>query len=329
MADLLSQDEIDALLTAVNTGDVPEPTQQEPEESEKKIVNYDFRRPEMLSKDQMRTLQMIHDNFARSYTNTLSGYLRTIVEVNLLAVDQLTYGEFIMSLPDPTCISILSASPLEGLCIFEMNPLLIFTILDRLLGGKGNCGKEIREFTEIELAVISDIVKRALETLHQSWMHVDNIDYQIKRMETNPQFVQVIEQSETVVSITFEAKIGPSSGVISLCFPYICLKSILPRLSAQRWVTSMSQGTEADKENIESALTHAHIDMNVILGQVKLTIKDLLNLKTGDVIKLDTKIKENAVAKVGGIDKFRCEFGLLGRNKSIKIADIIDDYAGI
>lgn len=320
MADVLSQDEIDALLNAVSTGDISaDSTTTEEEPQEKKISNYDFRRPEMLSKDQMRTLQMIHDTFARSYTNSLSGYLRTIVEVNLLAVDQLTYGEFIMSLPDPTCIAILEAKPLNGMCIFEMNPLLIFTIMDRLLGGKGQIGKEVREFTEIEMAIISDIVNKALATLKQSWQHVDDIDFSIQRQETNPQFVQIIEQSETVVSITFEAKIGSSSGVISICFPYICLKPIVSKLSAQRWVASLSQESKNSGQQIQQNLVRANMEMSVTLGRINLKIRDLVNMRKGDVLPLNTRIGQSITAQVGGIDKFVGKAGLIGKKKAFKI----------
>ncbi len=322
MADILSQDEIDALLNAVSSGEVKSEPTEVKEEREKRISNYDFHRPEMLSKDQMRTLQMIHDNFARSYTNTLSGYLRTMVEVNLLAVDQLTYGEFIMSLPDPTCISIISAQPLEGLCIFEMNPLLVFTILDRLLGGKGQAGKETREFTEIELAVIADIVKRALVTLEQSWLHVDNVQMAIQRMETNPQFVQIVEQSETVVSITFEAKIGPSTGVISICFPYMCLKPILSKLNAQRWVASLVNESKDAEVYIRNSLDHAVVNLAVSMGRVSLKIKDLVNLRVGDVIRLDSRVGQDVTGLIGGIEKFTGKVGLLGKKKAFQLTGL-------
>lgn len=343
MNDILSQDEIDALLNAV--GDDEEETLDSAEESEitealsdddgdmeaagsdtemhKTITKYDFRRPEVISKDQIRTLQMIHKTFSRSLTNAFSSHLRTTVEVNLMAVDQLTYGEFNMSLSNPTCLNTFSMEPLEGLAVFEINPLIVFVMIERLLGGLGESPDEIRALTDIELAIFEKVTLMSLEALSSAWGHVQDFNVEKKDTEANPQFVQIVAPGETVILITLEVKMGPTSGIISICYPFIMLEPLVSKLSAQQWISSAKKGDDNYQQAISESLKLTKLDVAAELGSVNLTVRDIVNLKKGDVVSLNRKAKDDVVIKVKGKNKFFAQPGIVGRYKVVKLTDQI------
>lgn len=329
MAEILSQEEIDALLSAVSDGDVP--VEEPRKKAQKKTVAvYDFSRPDRVSKDQMRTLQMIHESFARIFSTSLAAHLRSAVEVNLVSVDQLTYAEFIMSLPNPTCINILSIASLEGKAILEINPTLVFSIIDRLLGGRGQPIKENRELTEIEQKIIERYITLVLEVLKESWQRITPLDFKLESRETNPQFTQIVAPGETVVLIAFEIKAGQGSGIMSICIPYVILAPLAVKLSAQHWI-SASQKEGNNKENLSllrSNLERTKIDFTALLGTTTMTIQDLIRLQVEDVICLDTTIDDKLVLKVGNLAKFYGYPGLQGRKKAMRIVSKIDEEEG-
>jgi len=324
MADILSQEEVDALLSAVSSGDIPVNTVSD--SGAKKQVNvYDFKRPEMISKDQIRTLQMVHENFARFLSNFMSTYLRTVVDINLIAVDQLTYGEFIMSLPNPTSINIISMDPLVGRGIFEINPVLVFSIVDRLLGGPGYSPSEIRLFTDIEQRIISNVVQRALGGLSVSWEHVANIDFKIVDREMNPQFCQILAPSETVAAITLEVKIVETKGIISICIPYLSLEPLIDKLSAQHLIGAPPKKTsDEQKQNITNNLKNASVTVTFEVGRTQLPIRDIMELQVGDVIVLDKSVNTPNYVCVENVPKFYGVPGLLGSKKGFLIQSKIE-----
>lgn len=337
MADILSQDEIDALLNAVTDGEVgveETPAEAAPsaishtlpgdKSQEKTISKYDFRRPEVISKDQIRTLQMIHKTFSRSLTNAFSSYLRTTIEVNLMAVDQLTYGEFNMSLSNPTCINTFAMAPLEGLGVFEINPLIVFVMIERLLGGTGKTPSEIRALTDIELAIFEKVILMSLESLQSAWAHVQSFEIEFKDNEANPQFVQIVAPGETVILITLEIKMGETSGIISVCYPFILLEPLVSKLSAQQWISASKKGEENYKPFIQDNLNTIKLELRAELGKVKLTIRDLINLKKGDAVNLDRKAKDDIVVKIKGASKFFAQPGIVGRYKVVKLMKKIE-----
>ncbi|MCD6460362.1 flagellar motor switch protein FliM [bacterium] len=320
MADILSQDEVDALLSAVSSGELPEVEQ--PQESaggsvrQKQMTLYDFKRPEMISKDQVRTLQMVHENFARYLSNFMSAYLRTVVEIDLIAVDQLTYGEFIMSLPNPTNMTIINMSPLEGKGIFEINPVLVFSIVDRLLGGPGAPPPEIRLFTDIEQKIIGSVVDKALEGLTEAWEHVAHVDFSRVDTEMNPQFCQILAANETVAAMTLEVAIGETSGIISICIPYISLEPLIDKLSAQHMIGVTPKKVSGEKrERLEKNLSMAPVNVSFAVGSTQLTIQEISNLHVGDVVVLDRSAKDLIDLCIEGIPKFAGLPGLLGAKK--------------
>ncbi|MDX9703456.1 MAG: flagellar motor switch protein FliM [Candidatus Auribacterota bacterium] len=321
MADILSQDEVDALLSAVSSGEIPEAQNVQENQRHKQVSLYDFKRPEMISKDQMRTLQMVHENFARYLSNLMSAFLRTVVEINLIAVDQLTYGEFIMSLPNPTNMTLMSMEPLEGRGIFEINPVLVFSIVDRMMGGSGVPPEEVRLFTDIEQRVIGTVVEKALKGLNETWEHVAEINFQAVDREMNPQFCQILASGETVAAMTLEVKIGDdTSGICSICIPYISLEPLIDNLSAQHLVgVAPKKITEEQKNNLERNIKNAAVTVSFEIGKTSLSINEIMELQVGDVVVLDKSINSDNTLCVEGVPKFLGVPGLLGTKKGFMV----------
>ena len=231
MTEILSQDEIDALLSAISSGEV-DPDDYSAVGEQKKVKIYDFRRPDKFSKDQIRTLQMMHETFARLTTTALSAQLRALVSVHVGSVDQLTYEEFIRSIPNPTTLAVINMDPLRGSAVLEIDPSITFTIIDRLFGGLGEPTKITRELSDIELSVMEGIIVRILGNLREAWSTVIDLRPRLGAIETNPQFAQIVPPNDMVVLITLETKVGDVEGMTNLCIPYITIEPIISKLSA-------------------------------------------------------------------------------------------------
>jgi flagellar motor switch protein FliM len=335
MSDILSQEEVDALLSAVSTGDVAtQPaaaasgvsagTAVRASQGEKSIALYDFRRPDRISKDQMRTLQNLHEGYARLFSTSLTSYLRTLVEIELVSVDQLTYSEFIMSISNPSCIYIFQMEPLEGQAIFEVNPSLVFFILDRLFGGQGKPTEQNRELTDIEQHVMVRIIDRGLSDLKEVWERIGIFSPKIENYETNPQFVQIAPPGETVILISLEVRMQNASGLMSLCFPYILLENVLEKLSGETWMSSQRTSTHETRKVIRNEIMGLPVLVQAIIGETELTVRDLLQLQEGDVICLDKPEKEDLILRVGDKTKMACRPGLVGRKKAVQVTQIIE-----
>ncbi|EKD27215.1 MAG: Flagellar motor switch protein FliM [uncultured bacterium] len=332
MADILDQDEIDALLSAISTGGI-ETTDEKPqvaaevmETKEKVVQKYDFRRPDIVSKDQMRTLQMLHKTFCRHLTTSLSAYLRTIVEVNLVAVDQLTYGEFNMSLSNPTCINVFSMKPMEGRGVLEVNPVLVHSIIDRLLGGTGEPPSNLKPLTDIEQSIISKIVDIFLAGLAEAWKSIIEFHFRVEEREVNPQFVQIVAPGETVILISCEMRVGNISGIVSLCFPFVYLEPIMSSLNAQHWISStQKKPTDDMRTSIKFQMSKSYMQVNTILGKSVLSIRQLLSLRKGDVVVLSQKVRDPLLTLVKGRNRFLTVPGILGKQKAVKIVSVIQD----
>jgi len=326
MTEILSQDEIDALLNAISSGEVSEDEYSSVGE-QKKVKIYDFKRPDKFSKDQIRTLQMMHETFARLATTGLSAQLRALVVVHVASVDQLTYEEFIRSIPNPTTLAVINMDPLRGSAILEIDPSISFTIIDRLFGGKGEQGKVSRELTDIELSVMEGIIVRILGNLRESWSTVIDLRPRLGNIETNPQFAQVVPPNDMVVLITLETKVGKVEGMTNLCIPYITIEPIINKLSAQYWYSSIRKGeVDENRAVIQERLDQVKIPLISEVGSVDITLNDLMNLHVGDVIKLEnTQTKSDLVVKVGDRNKFKAIPGRVGNRLAVQIGDSIED----
>ncbi len=333
MTSVLSQEEIDNLLAAIQTsgleGGAELPLTQTVEtgvsKARKSIKSYDFKRPDRFSKDQLRTLQMIHETFARLTTTFLSAQLRLVTQIHVASVDQLTYEEFSRSIPSPTTLGIINMDPLKGSAVLEIDPTLTFAIVDRLFGGKGETLKNNRELTDIERSVMESVIVRILSNLREAWTNVIDLRPRLGNIEVNPQFTQLVPPTDMVVLITFDTKIGDIEGMMNFCVPYVTIESIMSKLSAQYWYSGIKKViTKENLDLIKDTLSKVYLDLSVELGKTTLTLRDVENLRVGSVIRLDRKIKDSMVIKVENREKFYCRPGKYGEKLAVQITGIIE-----
>jgi flagellar motor switch protein FliM len=335
MSDMLDHNEIDALLAAVATeadGGVssltaappaaaPRPESVDAPRVQLEVTDYDFERPERVSKDHIRALSAIHDSFARNFGATLSGFLRTIVEVRVVGVEQLTYGEFLHSLPNPTSFVIVQAPPLEGKMCLEISPLIAFPIIDRLLGGSSSDAYiPQRPLTAIEWRLIRRLVTRALEHLSEVWHNLAEAKFEIVETENNPRLVHIVAPTEVVVLITFEIKMGKCAGTMSICIPFNTIESILSRLATQSWFGSVRKGTtEKVRQRIVRNLSRARVHLTTYLGRASISLSELRSLRPGDIIQLDKQVSEELILQVEGRNKYAGLPGQLHNQRALRI----------
>lgn len=341
MTEVLSQEEIDALLTAISSGDVEQsggeiptggeqaaaaPAGKGKSERRKKIKVYDFKRPDKFSKDQIRTLQMMHEAFARLATTALSARLRTLVGVHVSSVDQLTYEEFIKSIPNPTTLAVIDMSPLKGSAVLEMEPAITFSMIDRLFGGKGKPVKLSRELTDIERGVVERIIQRILNDLKEAWSNVVDLRPRLAQFESNPQFVQIVPPNDMAVLITLDTRVGEVEGLTNFCIPYITLEPIISKLSAQYWYSSIRRSTSGDAvEAIKGRLSRTPISIVAQLGSAMITMRELLALDVGDAIKLNESLGSEASLSIHNRKKFHCRPGVSGNRMAVQLTRQVED----
>ncbi|MFJ8234353.1 flagellar motor switch protein FliM [Ureibacillus sp. NPDC094379] len=319
--DVLSQSEIDALLSAISTGEMSADEIKKEEET-KKIKNYDFKRALRFSKDQIRSLTRIHENFARLLTTFFSAQLRTYVQITVVSVDQIPFEEFVRSIPKMTLINIFEVPPLDGNILMEINPNIAYSMLDRLMGGKGSSYSNVDNLTEIEQKIMTNLFERSFDNLREAWQNVAEIDPMLVELEVNPQFLQMISPNETVVVISLNTIIGENTGMINICIPHVVLEPIIRNLSVQYWMQSNTkEATPEQTKTLENRVKQAQIDLVAELGTSDITIEDFLYMNIGDVIQLDQKINDPLTLKVGNIPKFTVQPGKLNKKMAIQIID--------
>ncbi|WP_209122376.1 flagellar motor switch protein FliM [Alkalihalobacillus sp. BA299] len=325
MADILSQGEIDALLSALSTGEM-DADELKKEETEKKVKVYDFKRALRFSKDQIRSLSRIHENFARLLTTFFSAQLRTFVQISVASVDQLPYEEFIRSIPKMTILNVFEPYPLDGRFLMEVNPNIAYSMLDRLLGGKGVAVNKIDNLTEIETRIMSQLFQRTLESFTDAWSSVVELDPVMEDIEVNPQFLQMVSPNETVVVISLSTTIGETSGMINLCLPHVTLEEILPKLSVHYWMqTKKKQRQPGEVEALEATVRKAPLLIQAELGRSEITIQEFLQLSTGDVIELDQNINESLLVTVGGEHRYKAQPGKSKNQLAIQITEVMEE----
>jgi flagellar motor switch protein FliM len=326
MTEVLSQDEIDQLLTAINAGET-EIESIKPTADTRKIKIYDFKRPDKFSKEQIRTVQNMHETFARLTTTTLSANMRALVHVHVASVDQLTYEEFIRSIPTPTTLAVVSMDPLKGQAILEIDPSVTFTIIDRLFGGSGEGAKLNRELTDIEHSVMEGVIVRILGNMREAWTQVIDLRPRLSQIETNPQFAQIVPPSEMVVLVTLETKVGEVEGMMNLCIPYMTIEPIVSKLSAQFWFSSVRRGATTENLNIlKEKLSSVEIPVIAEVGHINIPIRDVLALRKGDVIRLySVHVDDPMALNVGNKKKFLCRPGVIGKKMAVQITKKLED----
>ncbi len=320
----LSQSEIDALLSKLATEG--EATETPPEERWKVIKTYDFRRPDKLSKDQMRTLQLIHETFGRLASSSLSVYLRIAVQLNLVSIEQGVYGEYVERMPPDTILHILSMDPLPGSVLIGLDRVAAITAVDRLLGGTGLSPDTARTPTEIELALLQAFVNNMLRGLTEAWSRVVDLQPAIRDVVLDPRYVQVALRSDPVVVIAFEVSIGQNAGTVTLCLPYVALEPVLPKLTAQLWFASARGGAAKQQmESLRQGLDKVSIDVMVELGSTMVTVQDLMDLKEGDVVLMDRTMGTPLDVVIGNRRKFVARPGMVGNRLAVQIAGKVEE----
>jgi flagellar motor switch protein FliM len=336
-ADVLSQAEVENLLSAMAASGeaalagAAGPAEHDPAAAKQreKVTPYDFKRPERVGKEQMRALQTLHEGFGRNFGAALSALLRSIVEVKLTSVDQLTYSEFVFSLENPTCFNLLKAEPLEGNLILDVNPSILYPIIDRLLGGGREGGPLARRpLTEIELRLVSRITGLFLDELRHAWENVIELKFQVVQVESNPQLVQIVPPNEVVVVISFELTIGELRGMMNLCIPYNSIERIGGQLSANSWVAyGRRQATPETIQQITRTACASRVQLSVRLAQTRIGTGELIGLRIGDVITTQKDVHSPLVVSVEGIPKFRALPGAFKGHKAVRIDGVIDNPA--
>ncbi len=318
MPEILDQDEVEALLAAIDEGEIKAPGA--PAEVTQ-YASYDFGRPERVSKDEARSLEALHMDIARNLSATFSGLLRSIVEVKLASVEEIIYSEFILSVPNPTYLNIINAKPLEGEMVLEINPSITFPILDKLLGG---ASEEVsvpnRPLTEIELRLMDKIITRVVGALNNEWSKIKPVEFKVVDTEYNPQLLQIIPPTETVVLVGFEITLGGFSGMLNFCIPFVSLDPFLDQLSTRRWRAYTR--TKAQPEAlpaIQATVKNAYLDLAAYLAETTITLRDFLELQPGDIIQTEKPTSQPATVYVQGRAKFLASPGRLRRKKAVLI----------
>lgn len=325
MGDVLSQSEIDALLNALSDGQV-DVEEMKTTKTQKRIRVYDFKRPNKFSKDQIHSLHNIHENYCRGLSTYFSGNLHSVVESSVLSIEQLTYDEFIRSLPNPTVLALYSFSPLEGTILLELSPSLTFAVVDRLLGGQGEGAEKNRDLTEIEKTIIANRLSQMIFTLEEAWSEVYELKPEFMSMESNPQFIQIVAPNEMIVLITLEVRIGDAVGMINICMPYLVLEPILDKLSTFFLFSSQAKVSSPEQvQAIRKKIEWAKVEMVVHLGSSEILVRELLDLAEGDVIPLNQSVQEPLPIYVGEFMKFKSVPGLHGEHLAVQITEIVKE----
>lgn len=322
--EILSQHEIDALLSAISSGEM-DAEELKKEEQEKKVRVYDFKRALRFSKDQIRSIYRIHENYARLLTTFFSAQLRTYVNISVASVDQIPYEEFIRSIPNMTILNVYSVSPLEGRIIMEVNPNIAFSMMDRQLGGRGQSEYQVDSLSEIETLLISQLFEKSIINLQEAWSSIVEIDPQLEEFEINPQFLQLVSPNETVVVVSLNTHIGEISGMINICIPHIVLEPIIPKLSAHYWMQTRTK--ERDQQSYEQLSHHIHhvkVDVKAMLGEATIRLRELLHLKRGDIIALDQSIDRPLKLVINDEPKMYVQVGKRNKKLSVQVLEKIE-----
>lgn len=322
MGEVLSQNEIDSLLQALSTGELD--VEEMKDNDEKRVKNYDFTRPAKFSKEHLRTLEMIFENYGRLLQTNLPVYLRKAVQVEVMNSEAVTYSEFSNALSNPVLIGLVNVSPLKGTIMLEVAENLGYTIIDRMLGGAGVPLEKSREFSEIELLILERVFSVCVDLLREPWSNVCEISPRLERIETNSQYVQVISPTEMIALVTINIKIGEVEGLMNVCLPYLTLETVMDKLNAKYWYSNLQEKDEQQySDAIETLISRAPMPIKAVLGKSSISVDDFVNLQLGDIIRLDTKVDQDLNIYVGNIKKFTALPGATGDNYAVRITSVI------
>ena len=322
MSEVLSQNEIDNLLAALNTGELD--VDQMSAADEKKVKDYDFKRPAKFSKEHLRTLEMIYEHYGRLLSTTLPLYLRKNVQVTVANSETVTYSEFSNALSNPVILGIINFLPLQGTIILELQANIGFSFIDRMLGGEGNGIDKPRPFTDIEMPLIEKLITICMQLMVEPWENVLAINPIMERIETNPQFAQVISPTDMIAIVTLNIKIGDTEGLMNICLPYFTLESVMDKLNTKFWFSTMQKhDDDTYGDHLESLVRHVDVPVKAVLGKCNVSVSDFVSLQRGDIIRLDNQVHSELQVYVGDIYKFTALPGTTKDKYAVRITSVV------
>lgn len=322
MGEVLSQNEIDSLLAALSTGELDADEIQK--KDEKQVRNYDFARPAKFSKEHLRTLEIIYEHYGRLLSTNLPLYLRKNVQVSVASSETVVFSEFSNALSNPVILGIVNFTPLQGSIIIELAPNLGFAMIDRMLGGQGIPIEKGRDYSEIELSILDKVITLCMQLMKEPWKNVLDINPFLDRIETNPQFAQIIAPNDMIAIVTLNVKIGDVEGFMNVCLPYFTVESVMDKLNTKFWFSTMKESSDVDySQYVESMIKRVDVPVRAVLGNSVITVNDFVNLQCGDIIRLDTKTDSEMPIYVGNIKKFMAMPGKNGDKYATRVTSVI------
>lgn len=322
MGEVLSQNEIDSLLQALSSGEID--TEELSNAEEKVTKNYDFRRPAKFSKEHLRTLEIIFEHYGRLLSTNLPVYLRKNIQVSVVNSETCTFSEFSTALANPVLLAVVNFEPLNGNIMLEMAANLGFAMIDRMLGGPGNPLEKNRDFSEIERSIIDKIMSVCVQLLREPWKNVVEVNPILERIETNPQFAQIIAPSDMIAIVTINVRIGDVEGLMNMCLPYFTLESVMDKLNTKYWFSTMKENEEENYEDyIETIVRRVEMPIRAVLGRSVVTVSDFVGLQNGDIIKLNSKIGQELDIFVGNLKKFKALPGSFKESYAVRVTSVL------
>ncbi len=322
MGEVLSQNEIDNLLASLASGDLD--VDSISGEEEKQVRNYDFGRPTKFSKEHLRTLEIIFEHYGRLISTNLPVYLRKNVQVTVASSETVTFNEFSNALSNPVILGIINFEPLNGNIIMDLATNIAYAMIDRMLGGTGQALDKARDFSEIEMTIVQRILIMMVGLLREPWKNVVDVSPVLQRVETNPQFAQIIAPNEMIAIVTLNLKIGDVEGFMNICLPFITLEDVMDKLNTKYWFSTMQENRDENFEDyIESMIRRVDIPIRAVLGKTVISVSDFMNLQVGDCIRLDTKVDNDMDIYVGNIKKFTALPGANDDSYAVQVTSVI------
>ena len=324
MGEVLSQSEIDNLLAMMSAGELDVDKMQD--EEEKPVKNYDFNRPAKFSKEHLRTLEIIYEHYGRLISNNLPVYLRKNVQVSVSSSETVTFSEFSNALSNPVILGIMDFQPLNGNIIVELSTNLGYTMIDRMLGGSGVPLEKSRSFSEIEMTIIEKMMVLFTQLMRDPWKNVLEISPMLSRLETNPQFAQIVAPTDMTAIVTLNMKIGDVEGYINICLPFLTLEDIMDKLNTKYWYSTMQENKDLNyEEYIEALIRKVDVPVKAVLGKSNISVSDFLGLQIGDCIRLNTKVDSEMEVYVGNIKKFTALPGANNDVYAVRVTSLVHE----
>ncbi len=299
-----------------------------PRRGQRQVRTVDFSRPSKFTKDQLRTLQMLHEGFCRGASTYLSATVRSLADVTVTGAEQILYGEYVATLPVPSFSTVLELSPLGTAAMASIEMPLLFAMLDRMLGGPGPGSQRVRELTAIEQQLASSLTSRLLQELSVAWAELVPVEFKLRSVEMNAQFAQIAAVSEPSVLVTFNLSIGSASGDMQVCIPYRSIEQVVGNLTPHRYFASDEDAARVSRAEIMTELRSVTLPVRAVVGAQRLPISAVQSLKAGDVVPLGRRVSDGVSVMVGSTHAYRAAPGRDGRNIAVRVVERLESLTG-